>query len=102
MRSIHIFFDKKTFPINYEIETFTLGAKKDSPIVNVFSVFIKEPTLIDIVGEHFTLIYDITYPGAEIIFNIRNPDNDEEKLLKHILVKAIYRDFYDSPNPTVE
>jgi hypothetical protein len=96
MRSVHIFFDKRTFSIYYDIETFTIGAKKDSPIVNVFSVFVKEPTLIDIAGEHFTLIHDITYPGAEVIFNIRNPDNDEEKLFKRIVTKAIFRDFYNN------
>jgi hypothetical protein len=60
----------------------------------VFSVFIKEPTLIDVAGEHFTLIHDLTYPGAEIIFNIRNPNNDKEKLFKQIVAKAIFKDFY--------
>jgi hypothetical protein len=95
MRSVHIFFDDKTFSIYYDIETFTIGAKKDSPIINVFSVFIKEPTLIDIAGEHFTLVHDITIPGAEILYNIRNPLNDVEKLFKQIVAKAILKDFYD-------
>ncbi len=97
MRSVNIFFDNKTFSIHYDIETFTIGAKKDSPIVNVFSVFLKEPTLIDVAGQHFSLVHDITQPGAEIIFNIRNPLNDEEKRLKQIIAKAIYKDFYDYP-----
>jgi hypothetical protein len=95
MRSVNIFFDNKTFSICYDIETFTIGAKKDSPIVNVFSVFIKEPTLIDVAGTHFTLIHDITYPGTEMIFNIRSPYNDREKTFKHIVAKAIFKDFYN-------
>jgi hypothetical protein len=95
MRSVNIFFDRKTFSICYDIETFTIGVKKDSPIVNVFSVFVKEPTLIDVAGHHFTLIHDFTNPGSEIIFNIRNPENDREKILKHIVAKAIFKDFYN-------
>jgi hypothetical protein len=95
MRSVNIFFDQRTFSICYDIETFSIGAKKDSPIVNVFSVFVKEPTLIDVAGAHFTLVHDITYPGAEIIFNIRNPHNDREKLFKQIVAKAIFKDFYN-------
>ena len=95
MRSINIFFDERTFSICYDIETFTVGINKNSPIVNIFSVFIKEPTLIDIAGEHFTLIHDITFPGAEIIFNIRDPHNFREKLFKQKVAKAIFKDFYN-------
>jgi hypothetical protein len=40
-------------------------------------------------------VHDITYPGAEIIFNIRNPHNDREKLFKQIVAKAIFKDFYN-------
>jgi hypothetical protein len=102
MRSVHIFYDDRTFPICYDIETFSLGIKKDSPIVNVFSVFVKEPTLIDVTGEHFTMIHDLTNPGAEIIFNIRNPEREEEKLLKHIVARAIFKDFYDYAHLTFD
>ena len=98
MRSIHIFFDEKTFSIYYEAETFTPGVKRNSSIINIFSVFLKEPTLIDIAGEHFTLLHDITDPGIPILFNIKNPHNDHEKKLKQIITKAVCKDFYDYGN----
>ena len=87
MKTINVPFNGKGRKISYTVEMIDLSM---TPLqfVNVYTVFVDDPELRAIVGEHFTILHNqlqIITPA----FDIRNPGNAEEANLKKAIAQQI-------------
>lgn len=87
MKTIKVPYNGKGYAVSYKVETIDLSM---TPLgfVNVYSVFIEDPELKEIVGDHFTILHNhlqIVKPT----FDIRNPGNVEESNAKKQIAQQI-------------
>jgi hypothetical protein len=87
MKTINVPFNGKGRKISYKVEMIDLSM---TPLqfVNVYSVFIDDPELQPLVGEHFTILHNqlqIVKPA----FDTLNPGNIEEANLKKAIAQQI-------------
>ena len=87
MKTINVPFNGKGRKITYQTELIDLS-QTPLQFVNVDSVFIDDPELQDIVGEHFTILHNQLQLGKPA-FDIRNPGNADEANLKKAIAQQI-------------
>jgi len=92
MNTIKIPFHGKGYTVSYKLETIDLSMT-DIPFINVYSVFIDDPALQEIIGNHFTLLHNINQ-NVLPAFAINQPGNIEEMNLK----KTIAQQIMNNPN----
>ncbi len=87
MKTIKIPLNGKVYKVKYKLETIDMSMTP-IPFLNVYSVFIDDPELQKIVGEHFTILHHTT---ATIIplYDINTPGNVDEKNLKKEIAQQI-------------
>jgi hypothetical protein len=87
LKTIRVPYQGKGYSISYKTETIDLSM---TPVefVNVYSVFIDDPELQKIAGNHFTILHNhvqIVKP----VFDIKNPGSIEEQNLKKTIAQQI-------------
>jgi hypothetical protein len=87
MKTINVPFRGKGRKINYKVEMIDLSM---TPLqfVNVYSVFIDDPELQELVGEHFTILHN-QLQVIKPAFDVRNPGDVEESNLKKAIAQQI-------------
>ncbi len=80
-------YNGKGYKVDYTLETIDMSMTP-IPFLNVYAVFINDPELQKIVGEHFTLLH---HPTVTIVplYDIVTPGNIEEKNLKKEIAQQI-------------
>lgn len=92
MNTIKIPFRGKGHKVSYKLETIDLSMT-EIPFINVYSVFIDDPELQEIAGDHFTMLHNINQ-NVLPVFAINQPGNIEESNLK----KTIAQQIMNNPN----
>lgn len=59
MTTIKVPFNGKGYKVNYKVETIDMSMTP-VPFLNVYSVFIDDPELQKIIGDHFTILHNHT------------------------------------------
>jgi hypothetical protein len=90
MKTIKVPFNGRGYEIRYSVETIDMSMTP-IPFLNVYSVFIDDPQLQKIVGEHFTILHHTTITVTPL-YDIRTPGNVEEKNLKKEIAQQIMND----------
>lgn len=87
MKTIKVPFNGKGREIKYEVETIDLSM---TPIqfLNVYSVFIDDPELTDIIGEHFTILHN-HMQTVKPCYEIKSSQNFDEVNLKKEIAQQI-------------
>lgn len=80
MKQIKIPYKGKGYVVSYTVETIDTSMTA-VPFFNVYSVFVEDPELQAVVGEHFSLLHN---PSVTIhpVFEVRSAGDIEEKNLK--------------------
>ena len=87
MKTINVPFNGKGRKISYTTEMIDLS-QTPLQFVNVYCVFIDDPELKDIVGEHFTILHNQLQLGKPA-YDIRNPGSIDEVNLKKAIAQQI-------------
>jgi len=87
MNTIKVPFRGKGRTISYKVETVNLNIP-DVPFINVYSVFIDDPELQEVVGNHFSLLQNMNQ-NILPAFDIVRPGDIEEKNLKKTIAQQI-------------
>jgi hypothetical protein len=87
MKTINVPFNGKGRKITYQTEMIDLS-QTPLQFVNVYSVFIEDPELKEIVGEHFTILHNQLHLGKPA-YDIRNPGDINEANLKKEIAQQI-------------
>lgn len=84
---IKVPFEGKGYKVNYKTETIDMSM---TPVgfLNVYSVFIDDPVLQKIAGEHFTILHNHTTTTVPL-FDIKTPGDINEKNLKKQIAQQI-------------
>lgn len=90
MNTIKVPFNGKGYKVQYKAEMIDTSMTP-IPFLNVYAVFIDDPELQKIVGEHFTILH---HPTVTImpLFDITTPGNVDEKNLKKEIAQQIMND----------
>jgi hypothetical protein len=87
MQTIHVPYEGKGYKISYKTEMIYVSFP-GVPFINVYSVFIDDPEIQKIVGNHFTILYNQLVnpqPG----FDIKDPGSTEEMNLKKEIAQQV-------------
>jgi hypothetical protein len=87
MQTIHVPYEGKGYKISYETEIIYVSFP-GVPFINVYSVFIDDPEIQKITGNHFTILYNQLVnpqPG----FDIKDPGSIEEMNLKKEIAQQV-------------
>lgn len=87
MNKIKVPFNGKGYVVNYKVETID-SSMTPVPFWNVYSVFIEDPELQKIVGEHFTILHNHT-ASVVPLYDIKVPGNINEQNLKKQIAQQI-------------
>lgn len=90
MKTIRVPYNGKGYQVSYKTEIIELSIPGIS-FMNVYSIFVDEPELQKIVGDHFTILHNQLLnpkPG----FDIHNPGNIEEMNLKKQIAQQVMND----------
>ena len=87
MNTIKVPFNGKGRKIDYKVETIDMSMTPVS-FLNVYSVFVDDPELKDIIGEHFTILHNHTATVMPL-YEIRTPGNVDETNLKKAIAQQI-------------
>jgi hypothetical protein len=87
MKTINVPFNGKGRKISYKVEMIDLS-QTPLQFVNVYAVFIDDPELQAIVGEHFTILHNQLQLGKPV-YDIRNPGDINESNLKKAIAQQI-------------
>ena len=90
MRTIKVKFNGKGYKVQYKMEMIDMSMTP-IPFLNVYSVFVDDPELQKIVGEHFTILHHTTITVTPL-YDIVTPGNVEEKNLKKEIAQQIMND----------
>ncbi len=87
MKKIKVPFGGKGFLVSYKTETIDLSM---TPIafVNVHSVFIEDPELQKIVGDHFTILHNHLHV-VKPVYDIKSSGDIDEVNLKKTIAQQI-------------
>jgi hypothetical protein len=90
MKTVKVPFRGKGRKINYKAEIVDLSM---TPVqfLNVYSVFIDDEELQELIGEHFTILHNHSQT-LQPCFNIISPGNVEEQNLKKQIAQQILND----------
>lgn len=90
MKTVKVPFNGKGRKIDYQMEMIDLSM---TPVqfMNVYSVFVNDPELTPIIGEHFTILYNQTQT-IKPCFDIKMAGNMEEQNLKKQIAQQIIND----------
>ena len=87
MNTIKVPYEGKGYKISYKVETIDLNLD-NIQFMNVYSVFIEDPELQGIVGEHFTILHNMN-KSVMPSFDIQRPGDMEEMNLKKRIAQQI-------------
>ena len=87
MKKIKVPYNGKGHVVQYEVETIDTSMTP-VPFFNVYSVFIDDPELQKIVGEHFTILHNATATVMPV-FAVTSSGDVEEKNLKKQIAQQI-------------
>ena len=87
MKTIKVPFNGKGYKLKYKTETIDMSMTPVS-FLNVYSVFIDDPELQAISGDHFTILHHHTFTVVPL-FDIITPGNIDEKNLKKQIAQQI-------------
>jgi hypothetical protein len=91
MQTIRVPYEGKGYKVSYKSEIVHVSFP-GVPFITVYSVFIDDPELQKIAGDHFTILYNqLLNPKPS--YDINNPGNTEEMNLK----KAISQQVINNP-----
>lgn len=87
LKTIKVPFDGKGYKVSYKVETIDLSM---TPVqsMNVYSVFIDDPELQPIIGDHFTILYN-QIQTVKPCYDIRSSGDINEKNLKKEIAQQI-------------
>lgn len=90
MKTIKVPFEGKGYKVNYTLETVDLPMTP-VPFLNVYSVFVDDPTLQKIIGEGFTILH---HPTATVmpVYNLRTSGDIAESNLKKAIAQQVMND----------
>jgi hypothetical protein len=83
MKKIKVPFNGKGYVVHYKVETIDTSMTA-VPFFNVYSVFIDDPELQKIVGEHFTILHNHTATVMPLYDVSSSGDTNEKNLKKQI------------------
>jgi hypothetical protein len=92
MQTIKVPHEGKGYKISYKVETIDINSTPPQ-FMNVYSVFIEDPALQKIVGDHYTILHNHSQ-NVVPSYTITSSDNIEEKNLK----KAIWQQILNNPS----
>ncbi|HVG40365.1 MAG TPA: hypothetical protein VM888_02045 [Chitinophagaceae bacterium] len=87
MKTIKIPFGGKGYKVDYKVETINLSVPSVD-FLNVYSVFIEDPELQKIVGDHFTVLFNQLL-NPKPFYDIKSSGNLDEVNLKRTIVQQI-------------
>ena len=87
LRTIRVPHEGKGYKVSYKVETIDLSMTSVQ-FLNVYSVFVDDPELQNIVGNHFTILFN-NLQTVKPCFDIINPGNVDELNLKKTIAQQI-------------
>lgn len=87
MKKIKVPYQGKGYVVRYTVELIDTSMTP-VPFFNVYSVFVDDPELQQVVGEHFTLLHNPTVT-IHPLFEVRSSGAIEEKNLKKEIAQQI-------------
>jgi hypothetical protein len=87
MKQIKVPYNGKGYMVSYKVETIDTSMTP-VPFFNVYSVFIDDPELQKIVGEHFTILHNHTATVTPV-YDVSASGATEEKNLKKQIAQQI-------------
>jgi hypothetical protein len=87
VKTIKVPYNGKGYKVQYKLETIDMSMTP-VPYLNVYSVFIDDPELQKIAGEHFTILHNHTVTVMPL-YDISTPGDVEEKNLKKAIAQQI-------------
>jgi hypothetical protein len=87
MQTIHVPYKGQGYKVSYKTEIIQVSFP-GVPFINVYSVFIDDPDIQKIAGDHFTILYNQLInpkPG----FDIKDPGSIEEMNLKKEIAQQV-------------
>jgi hypothetical protein len=87
MKTIKVPFGGKGYKVTYKVETINVSMPA-LDFINVYSVFIDDPELQKIVGEHFTIVYNQLL-NPKPFYDIKSSGNVDEVNLKKTIAQQI-------------
>lgn len=88
MNTVQISVDGKNYKVSYKTETLSLSREPFEPM-NVYNVFVNDPVLKKIVGDHFNFLWNPEKDEAPIVGSA--PGNEEEKKVRELIAEAIVK-----------
>jgi|GEM_PF-4586783 len=87
MKTLKVPFREKGRKLNYKVEMIDLSM---TPVgfLNVYSIFVDDPELQEIIGEHFTILHNHT-ATVKPQYEIKTPGNIDETNLKKAIAQQI-------------
>jgi hypothetical protein len=87
MKTIKVPFEGKGYRVSYKVEIIDLNIPPVD-FLNVYAVFVDDPELQKIIGDHFTILYNqLLNPKPS--FDIKSPGNVEEMNLKKQIAQQV-------------
>ncbi|MBD0351938.1 MAG: hypothetical protein ICV51_11955 [Flavisolibacter sp.] len=87
MKTIRIPYQGKRYSVSYKVETIDLTIP-NVPFMNVYSVFVDDPELQKLVGDHFTILQNhIQNPIPSFVVN--SSGNTDERNIKKAIAQQI-------------
>lgn len=91
MQTIKVPFDGKGYKVSYKVETIDINSTP-AQFLNVYSVFVNDPDLQKIIGDHYTILHNHAQ-NVVPSYTLTSSGNIEEKNLK----KAIWQQILNNP-----
>ncbi len=91
MQTVKVPYEGKGYRVNYKVETIDINTTS-TQFVNVYSVFIEDPVLQKIIGDHYTILHN-HIQNVTPAYEISSSGNFEEGNLK----KAIWQQILNDP-----
>ncbi|MBA2744621.1 MAG: hypothetical protein H0U44_00210 [Flavisolibacter sp.] len=90
MKLVKVPYNGKGYTINYKLETIDLSM---TPVqfLNVYSIFVDDPVISKIVGDHFTILHNQSHT-LQACYEINSPGNLEEMNLKKQIAQQVLND----------
>jgi hypothetical protein len=90
MNTIKIKFAGKGYVVSYKTETIDLSMTQIQ-FINVHSVFVEDPELNKIIGDHFTILHNHLHIGKPV-YDLKSSGDMEEANLKKTIAQQIMND----------
>lgn len=90
MKTIRVPYGGKGYKVSYKLETIEISIPGAS-FLNVYSIFIDDPEIQKIAGDHFTILHNqLLNPKPS--FDVRNPGDIEEMNLRKEIAQQVMND----------